>query len=68
MYTKLTIIYGNVKEICEHLDRNGYNFEAINCNLYVLEDEVSYVETILAEWGVDYMVNDDYEVFNSTED
>lgn len=68
MYTKLTIIYGNVKEICEHLDNNGYNFEAINCNLYVLEDEVSYVETILAEWGVDYMVNDDYEVFNSTED
>ena len=68
MYTKITITDGNVKEICEHLDNNGYNFEAINCNLYVLEDEVSYVETILAEWGVDYMVNDDYEVFNSTED
>ena len=68
MYYKITITDGNVTEICEHLDSNGYTFEAIHCNLYVLEDEMDYVETILFDHGANYMVNDEYEVITTRRD
>ncbi len=65
MYDKLDIISGDINELCEYLDNNGYNFERINQNLYVFEDETDYVETICAEHGVSYWKNDCDEVLNN---
>lgn len=61
MYNKITVISGDMEELCNHLDMNGYNFERINQNLYVDEEETDYVETIMADHDVDYLINDEME-------
>lgn len=61
MYNKITVISGDIEELCNHLDMNGYNFERINQNLYVDEEETDYVETIMADHDVDYLINDEME-------
>ena len=61
MYDKITINNGNVADLCEHLDNNGYCFECIGQNLYVFNEETDYVRTILREHGYDYWINDEID-------
>ena len=62
MYDKLTVTNGDIEELCEHLDMNGYSFERIGQNLYVYEEETDYVETICRDHGVSYWKNDGEEI------
>lgn len=62
MYDKITINSGNMEDLCEHLDMNGYCFERIGMNLYVFNEETDYVKTILHDYGYDYWVNDGLEM------
>ena len=58
MYDKITITKGDIDEVVEHLDMNGYCFERIGQNLYVYSEETDYVETILVDHQCEYEVND----------
>lgn len=53
-YAKITIIKGNMSRLVDHLEMNRYTFDRIGQSIYVLEDEVDYVETILQDWKYDY--------------
>ncbi len=57
MYDKITIL-ADTGFIINHLSMNGYNFEAIGQNLYVLKDETDYVMEILKENHIRFRVND----------
>lgn len=57
MYNKITIM-ADTAFIINHLSMNGYNFEAIGQNIYVLEDETPYVEEILRDNNIRYGKND----------
>lgn len=64
MYYKLTVIKGDIDELCNHLDMNGYSFERINQNLYVYEEEIDYVATICKDHGISYWINESEVVEN----
>lgn len=70
MYAKVKI-YGKAKElikICRHLEYNGYHFESMfhvsdscndhSVNIYILEDEIEYLKTILLDNHYDFEVED----------
>lgn len=64
MYAKIKI-YGKAKElikICKHLEYNGYHFEPVfhdyYVNIYILEDEIEYLKTILLDNHYDFEVED----------
>ncbi len=57
MFDKVTIL-ADTGYIINHLSMNGYNFEAIGQNLYVLEDETDYVVDILKENHIRFRLND----------
>lgn len=56
MYDKIKI-FGDVGFIVNHLSMNGYNFDIIGQNIYVLSDETPYVKTILNDYGIIYAIN-----------
>lgn len=65
MYNKITILSGNVNELCKYLDMNGYNYNHYNYPdidefLYVLEDETDWIITILKERNYTFLINDEY--------
>ena len=55
MYFKVEIEQSmDIDGLCSHLEMNGYNFERIHNHLYVFEDELSYVETIMQDRHIIY--------------
>ena len=59
MYAKITICNANdLKDTYEYLQMNNYSVERVENHLYVLEDELEFVETILSEHCIDYSVED----------
>ena len=60
MYAKFTIEpEHNMDELLRHLCFNNYSYECIGRNIYISEDDMDYVETILKDWGYGYMLNDE---------
>ena len=71
MYEKITI--HNAKDLAdtyEYLQMNNYSVERVENHLYVLEDELVEVKTILTEHTIIYEVegNDDFKHFYNYEE
>lgn len=58
MYYKVEILNGGIYGLCEHLERNGYKFNKCGNFLFILEDEMDYVETIMNDHEISYRIED----------
>ena len=47
-----------MEELNNHLDMNGYDFSMNGMELIVHADEGDYVETIMADRNIDYILDD----------
>ena len=47
----------DIEEITLHLSANGYNFIRHNDSLFIWDEEIAYLETILKDRGVDYEID-----------
>lgn len=57
MYKKYIIVWRNqyVRDVfIQELKDNEYHFDIINHNLYVLENEINYVENIMNDFNIAY--------------
>lgn len=59
MYIKIFVRSGNLQYLNEYLCKNNYDFglDFQRRRLFVLEDELEYVETILTEHGYMYQTS-----------
>ena len=48
---------GEVSDITEHLEMNGYDFDTNDADsIFISEEEIEYLMTILDDRGYDYVV------------
>ena len=60
MYAKFTIYEKDtLEDLLRHLSHNNYSYECIGRNIYVSEDYMYDVKTILNDWGYAYLLNDE---------
>ena len=60
MYAKFTIsLEYRMDDLLRHLCCNGYSYYSTGNYLFIHEDDMDWVQTILDDWGYEYELNDE---------